>query len=96
MLQAQQADIKQLSEEITQLASKLDLLQGIAREARAAANWEQHLAPAEYGTVMVLARDRSPRNHVRAACTQELAVGGTIERSGDRSAGAVIVPAACR
>jgi hypothetical protein len=37
MLQAQQADIKQLSEEITQLASKLDLLQGIAREARAAA-----------------------------------------------------------
>ena len=37
MLQAQQADIKQLSEEITQLAAKLDLLQGIAREARAAA-----------------------------------------------------------
>ena len=37
MLQAQQADIKQLSEEITRLAAKLDLLQGIAREAKAAA-----------------------------------------------------------
>jgi len=37
MLQAQQADIKRLSEEIAQLAAKLDLLQGIAREAKAAA-----------------------------------------------------------
>ena len=37
MLQAQQADIKRLSEEVAQLAAKLDLLQGSARDAQASA-----------------------------------------------------------
>jgi hypothetical protein len=63
-------------------SGKSRILATIAVYLAAFQDWEQHLAPAEYGTVMVLARDRSPRNHVRAACTQELAVGGTIERVG--------------
>lgn len=36
MLQAQQADIKRLSEEVAQLTAKLDLLQSSARDAEAA------------------------------------------------------------
>jgi uncharacterized protein HemX len=37
IFQAQQADIKRLSDEVSQLAAKLELIQGTAREAQAAA-----------------------------------------------------------
>jgi hypothetical protein len=45
MLQAQQADIKRLSERFAQLAAKLDLLQSNAREAEAAAPPAHKLPP---------------------------------------------------
>jgi hypothetical protein len=60
MLQGQQADIKRLSDEIAQLAAKLDLIQSNAREAQAAAQLVHKPPPRKLASKPVVQEPASP------------------------------------
>ena len=68
ILQGQQADIKRLSDEIAQLAAKLDLIQGSAREAQAAAQPVHKPPPRKLASKPVV---HEPASQATASLTPE-------------------------
>jgi hypothetical protein len=68
ILQGQQADIKRLSDEVAQLATKLDLIQSSAREAQAAAQPVQKPPPRKLASKPVV---REPAPQTAASLTPE-------------------------
>ena len=68
ILQGQQADIKRLSDEIAQLATKLDLIQSSAREAQAAAQPVHKPPPRKLASKSVV---HEPASQTAASLTPE-------------------------